>query len=142
MGFLTAKRLRPGAQGCRALTATLGIDNDGFQPRRGCVSISSPAIYLCSVSLGVTPLGFGSAVHPFPGLPSKPGKPWALGRNRFAVRTLTQRTLTTMLLTVKALPVAFCRSAIDLLRSVCAFSSSPFAVVNAVCRSRTRNTVD
>ena len=55
---------------------------------------------------------------------------------------LNQRTRTTMLLVVSALPVALCNSAIALLRSVCARSSFPRAVVKAVWRSSTRNTVD
>jgi hypothetical protein len=38
--LLTAKRLRPRAQGCRALAATLGIDAPRFQPRRGRVGFS------------------------------------------------------------------------------------------------------
>ena len=47
-----------------------------------------------------------------------------------------------MLFALNAFPVARFRSAIALFRSVCAFNSSPRAVVNAVCRSSTRNVVD
>jgi hypothetical protein len=35
---LTAKRLRPKAQGCRALAATLGPDGQLIQPQRGCAN--------------------------------------------------------------------------------------------------------
>src|SRR5687768_6482463 len=50
--------------------------------------------------------------------------------------------LTTILFTLNAFPVARCKSAIALFKSVCAFNSSPRAVVNAVCLSSTRNVVD
>src|ERR1043165_3090117 len=53
-----------------------------------------------------------------------------------------QRTRTTMLFTFSELPVARCKSAIALFRSVCAFNSNPRDSVNAFCRSNTRNVVD
>ena len=38
LSLLTAKRLRPRAQGCRALAATLGKDGQSIQPQRGCAN--------------------------------------------------------------------------------------------------------
>ena len=49
---------------------------------------------------------------------------------------------TTILLTFNALPVARCKSAIALFRSVCAFNSKRARLRQAVCRSNTRNVVD
>src|SRR6476620_4341569 len=51
-------------------------------------------------------------------------------------------TLTVTLLAVNELPVARCKSAIALFKSVCARNSFPRATLKAVCRSSTKNTVD
>src|SRR6266478_8110163 len=67
--------------------------------------------------------------------------PWSLSPCPRKTRS-NHRTCATTLFACKALPVARCKSAIDLFKSVWARNSLPFAVVKAVCRSRTRKRVD
>ncbi len=48
-----------------------------------------PAVYLCSVTFGATPLGLDH-LSVFPRVAAKARQPWALGRNRFAVKELAR----------------------------------------------------
>ena len=44
---LTAKRLRPRAQGCRTLAATLGKDGQAIQPQWGCAKPNATQLNRC-----------------------------------------------------------------------------------------------
>ena len=93
MKFLTARRLRPEAQGCRALAATQGKDGP---------KLSNPNGVAPNVTLHKKPrmkrsrrnlFEVGNLCPSIPRVATKARQPWALGRNRFAVKRLNQSVL-------------------------------------------------
>ena len=63
-----------------------GNRDTGSQPRRGCAGFSLPVV--CA-ALGLAQPRWGWITSPsFPRVAAKARQPWALGRNRFAVKRL------------------------------------------------------